>query len=117
MPAQRTYGRRSEVQPIRLMIVDDSIVARSVFQTILAPYPEFRIVAAASSAGQALARLDDTAVDVVLLDLAMPGMDGLTALPEVIRRGKGARVLVVSASAGQGADVCVRAMTLGAADT
>ncbi len=117
MPAQRTYGRRSEIQPIRLMIVDDSIVARSVFQTILAPYPEFRIVAAASSAGQALARLDDTAVDVVLLDLAMPGMDGLTALPEILRRGRGARVLVVSASAGEGADACVRAMTLGAADT
>ena len=54
---------------------------------------------------------------MVLLDLAMPGMDGLTALPEIIRRGRGARVLVVSAAAGQGADACIRAMTLGAADT
>jgi len=99
------------------MIVDDSIVARSVFQTILAPRPEFEIVATASSADQALVRLDETAVDVVLLDLAMPGMDGFTALPEIIRRGQGARVLVVSASAGAGAEACVRAMTLGAADT
>ncbi len=117
MPPLRTYGRRRELQPIRLMIVDDSIVARSVFQTILTPLPEFQIVATASNADQALAHLDRAAVDVVLLDLAMPGMDGLTALPEIIRRGRGAQVLVVSAAAGQGADACIRAMTLGAADT
>jgi two-component system chemotaxis response regulator CheB len=117
MPAQRTYGRRVDAQPIRLMIVDDSIVARSVFQTILAPHPEFVIVASASTADQALERLNATAVDIVLLDLAMPGMDGLTALPEIIRRGRGAQVLIVSASAGPGADACVRALTLGAADT
>ena len=113
----RTYGRRHEEQPIRLMIVDDSIVARSVFQTILQPLPEFQIVSTASNADQALALLDQSVVDVVLLDLAMPGIDGLTALPEIIRRGRGARVLVVSAAAGQGADACIRAMTLGAADT
>ncbi len=106
-----------EVRPIRLMIVDDSIVARSVFQTILSPLPEFEIVATASNADQALASLDRVTVDIVLLDLAMPGMDGFTALPEIVRRGRGARVLIVSASAGAGADACVRAMTLGAADT
>jgi len=117
MAVSPSYGRKTEVRPIRLMIVDDSIVARSVFQTILAPLPEFEIVATASNADQALARLDRATVDIVLLDLAMPGMDGLTALPEIVRRGRGARVLIVSASAGAGADTCVRAMTLGAADT
>jgi two-component system chemotaxis response regulator CheB len=99
------------------MLVDDSIVARSVVQAILAPHPRFRVVATASSADQALALLDRTAVDVVLLDLAMPGTDGLTALPEFVRRGRGARVVVVSSLTGAGADACVRAMTLGAADT
>jgi two-component system chemotaxis response regulator CheB len=99
------------------MVVDDSIVARSVFETMLAPFEDFRIVASASTADQALARLDATPVDIVLLDLAMPGMHGLTALPEIIRRGDGARVLIVSASAGDGAAECVRALTLGAADT
>ena len=117
MGAEFSHGRKSESLPIRLMVVDDSIVARSVFQTMLAPFADFHIVATASSADQALARLAETPVDIVLLDLAMPGMDGLTALPEIIRRGAGARVLVVSASAGEGADACVRALTLGAADT
>jgi two-component system, chemotaxis family, protein-glutamate methylesterase/glutaminase len=117
MPFSQFSRRKTDIRPIRLMIVDDSIVARSVFQTILAPLPEFEIVATASNADQALARLDRATVDIVLLDLAMPGMDGLTALPEIVRRGRGARVLIVSASAGVGADACVRAMTLGAADT
>jgi two-component system chemotaxis response regulator CheB len=117
MAVRQPYGRKAGARPIRLMIVDDSIVARSVFQTILAPHPEFQIVATASTADQALSQLDATTVDVVLLDLAMPGMDGFTALPEIIRRGEGARVLIVSASAGAGADACVRALTLGAADT
>ncbi len=97
------------------MLVDDSIVARSVIQSILAPHPRFQVVATASGAAQALAELDRTPVDVVLLDLAMPGMDGLTALPDFVRRG--ARVIVVSATAGKGADDCVRALTLGAVDT
>jgi two-component system chemotaxis response regulator CheB len=99
------------------MLVDDSIVARSVIQSILAPHPRFQVVATASGAAQALAALDRTAVDVVLLDLAMPGIDGLTALPEIVRRGRGARVIVVSASAGAGAADCIRALTLGAVDT
>jgi two-component system chemotaxis response regulator CheB len=117
MAAQHLYGRKTEPRPIRLMIVDDSIVARSVFQTILSEYSEFEIVATASTADQALARLDSARVDIVLLDLAMPGMDAFAALPEIIARGRGARVLIVSTSAGEGADACVRALTLGAADT
>ncbi|HET8612435.1 MAG TPA: chemotaxis protein CheB [Sphingomonas sp.] len=117
MGAPFAYGRHARTGRIRLMIVDDSIVARSVFNTILAPLPDFRIAATASTAEQALAELDRTTVDIVLLDVAMPGRDGLSALPEIIRRGRGARVLIVSASAGEGAEACVRAMTLGAADT
>lgn len=103
--------------PIRVMIVDDSIVARSILQSIVAPLPDFDVVATASTAEQAFATLDTMAVDVVILDLALPGMDGLTALPQILRRGRGARVVVVSAAAGRGADACVRALTLGAADT
>lgn len=117
MAASSSYGRRPDAAPVRLLIVDDSIVARSVFQAIIGPLPDFEIVAAVSTAEQALATLDRVTVDIVVLDLALPGMDGLTALPEILRRGAGARVLIVSASAGEGAEACVRALTLGAADT
>jgi two-component system chemotaxis response regulator CheB len=110
-------GRPRADRPIRLMLVDDSIVARSVITRILETRPEFEIVDTASNAEQALARLDRHELDIVLLDLEMPGMDGLTALPHLLERSRGARVLIVSSAAGEGAAATVKALTLGAADT
>lgn len=103
--------------PIRLMIVDDSIVARSILARMLEPLPEFEIVASVAGAEQALKRLDEARVDIILLDVAMPGTDGITALPEIIRRSHGARVLIVSSRADEGAAACLAALALGAADT
>lgn len=99
------------------MIVDDSLVARTVMGRMLEGRPDFVIVAFASSADHALALLDQTEVDIILLDLEMPGTDGLTALPDLLVRGKGARVLIVSSAAAEGAAATVRALALGAADT
>ena len=102
---------------IRLMIVDDSIVVRSIFARVLDAHPEFSVVASAATADQALERLNTVSVDIILLDLEMPGTDGLTALPLLLERSRGARVLIVSAAAADGADATVRALTLGAVDT
>ena len=69
------------------------------------------------SAGEALDALKVVRADVILLDVEMPGASGLEALPEIIRTGKGARVLIVSSMAEDGAETTVRALALGAADT
>jgi two-component system chemotaxis response regulator CheB len=103
-------------RPIRLLIVDDSAVARAVFSRMV-ERPEFELVATVPSAEAALAFLATERVDIILLDIEMPGQDGLTALPDLIEAGRGARVLIVSSSAEQGAEASIRAMTLGAADT
>lgn len=103
--------------PIRLMIVDDSIVARTVISRILEANPAFEVVALAGDGREALALLDTIWVDIILLDVEMPGLDGLTALPEMIARGRGAHILVVSSAAGDGAAASIRALTLGATDT
>ena len=104
-------------RPIRLMIVDDSLVARTVMARIIAARPEFELVATASHAAQALALLKQAAVDIILLDVEMPGMDGLSALPDLLALGDGARVLMVSTSTADGAAATMRALTQGAADT
>jgi two-component system chemotaxis response regulator CheB len=65
----------------------------------------------------ALAFLARDVVDVILLDVALPGIDGLTALPDLLRAGQGARIVVVSSSAGEGGATAVQALALGAADT
>ncbi|WP_156678412.1 chemotaxis-specific protein-glutamate methyltransferase CheB [Sphingomonas profundi] len=99
------------------MIVDDSLVARTVMSRIFAGRTDFTVVAAAANVAQALHLLAATTVDIILLDVQMPGTDGLSALPELLARSRGARVLVVSSSTGAGAGASVRALTLGAADT
>ena len=99
------------------MIVDDSAVARSVLSRMLAPFADFEVVAQAASAEEAVGLLGRHKVDVVLLDLDMPGSSGLDALPEILDKGDGARVLVVSSSTESGSEAAVKALALGAADT
>jgi two-component system chemotaxis response regulator CheB len=99
------------------MIVDDSAVARSVLARMLAPFADFEVVAAAASAEEAVGLLGRHKVDVVLLDLDMPGSGGLEALPAIIDKGAGARVLVVSSTTESGSEAAVKALALGAADT
>ena len=107
----------AQQEPIRLMIVDDSTVARAVLGRMVAAEPDFEVVALAGNAAEALDALRSVRVDIVLLDVEMPGTSGLDALPEVLRAGKGASVLVVSSMAEDGAEVTVRALAQGAADT
>jgi two-component system, chemotaxis family, protein-glutamate methylesterase/glutaminase len=105
------------IRPIRLLIVDDSAVARAVFTRMVGERPEFEIAATVASADAALAHIKRDRVDIVVLDIEMPGQDGLSALPGLLEAGRGARVLIVSSSAEQGAAASIQAMTLGAADT
>jgi two-component system chemotaxis response regulator CheB len=108
----------SRVVPrLKLMIVDDSQVARAVLSRMLAAFDDFEIVATAGDAGEALRLLPATAVDIVLLDVEMPGESGLEALPEIVRLGRGARVLIVSSFCDGDADAAVRALAPGAAET
>ncbi|MEA3054215.1 MAG: two-component system, chemotaxis family, protein-glutamate methylesterase/glutaminase [Sphingomonadales bacterium] len=103
--------------PLRLMIVDDSQVARAVISRMLAAFADFQIVATASDAGEALRLLPRTEVDIVLLDLEMPGESGLEALPEIVRQGRGARVLIVSSFCDGGVEAAVQALGAGVAET
>ena len=99
------------------MIVDDSPIARAVLSRMLSAHRDFEIVALAANAGEALDALKSIRVDIVLLDVEMPGTSGLQALPEILRRGHGARVLIVSSICEDGAEATVKALALGAADT
>ncbi len=110
-------GGPAGARPIALMIVDDSPIARAVLSRMLSAYKEFEVVALAGNAEEALETLKATPVDIVLLDVEMPGTTGLQALPEILKHGKGARVIIVSSLAEDGAASTIQALALGAADT
>jgi two-component system, chemotaxis family, protein-glutamate methylesterase/glutaminase len=103
--------------PARVLIVDDSVVARSVIGRMIEGTRNFVVAGAVSDAQAALAYLARHEVEIILLDIEMPGIDGLTALPDLLAAGKGAKVLIVSSSAEEGAAATVQALALGAADT
>jgi two-component system chemotaxis response regulator CheB len=99
------------------MIVDDSPIARAVLSRMLGTHKDFEVVAQAGNAEEALSALRSVMVDTILLDVEMPGTSGLDALPRILERGAGARVLIVSSLCESGAEASVRALALGATDT
>src|SRR5688572_7700730 len=104
-------------RPIKLMIVDDSMVARAVLSRMIDADGNFEIAAIAGTAEDAIEALGQVMVDIVLLDLEMPGVGGLKALPRILEAAKGAKVLIVSSLAEDGAEETVAALALGAHDT
>jgi DNA-binding NarL/FixJ family response regulator len=82
--------------PIRLLIADDHPDVRDGLSGILEGDADFEVLGQAADGAQAVDLAERLAPDVVLMDLRMPGMDGLGAIAELARRGNGARVLVLT---------------------
>lgn len=116
MPAYNPWPP-SVAAPIRVMLVDDSVVARSIFARVLGNHDGIEIVCEAADSYHAVAQLDDIDVDIILLDIEMPKRSGLDALPDILAKAKGARILVVSAFAEENGPAAVQALSLGACDT
>jgi two-component system chemotaxis response regulator CheB len=122
---ERALARSRDRQPgppptrrrIRLMIVDDSTVARAVLSRMVESDPAFEITAVAGTGEDAIEALAQCRVDIVILDLEMPGAGGLKSIPRIIAAAGGAKVMIVSSLADEGAEHSVTALALGAADT
>ena len=82
--------------PIRLLIADDHPVVRDGLSGIFESDPGFEVLGQAADGAQAVDLAERLGPDVVLMDLRMPGTDGLGAIAEIARRGLAARVLVLT---------------------
>jgi len=82
---------------IRILIVDDHPVVREGLMAVLEGIPDIRVVGTAQSAEEALAAMKTVRPDIVLLDLELPGMSGIDAIPRVIAGGDHVRVIVLTA--------------------
>lgn len=102
--------------PIKVMIVDDSPTIRSYISRAISKDNSFEIVACAENGNIALSMIKSMAVDVIILDIEMPEMDGLTALPLLLKASPKTKVLMVSALTKQGAAISLKALSLGASD-
>ncbi len=103
--------------PFRVMVVDDSAVIRGLVTRILEAENDILVVASVGDGSRALKALEnDPSIEVVLLDIEMPVMDGLTTLPRLLEIDPNIKVVMSSTLTLQNADVSMRAMSMGAAD-
>jgi two-component system chemotaxis response regulator CheB len=102
--------------PHRVMVVDDSAVIRGLLSRALEGDPELRVVASVGDGQMAINALSRQGIDVIVLDIEMPVMDGLTAIPKLIAIDPAVKIIMASTLTLRGAEVSMKALQSGAAD-
>ena len=87
-------GAATGSTPIRVLVVDDSHVIRGLLTRSLDSDPGIKVVATASNGKAAIDEVTKTEIDVVVLDIEMPVMDGMTALPQLLAARPGMQVIM-----------------------
>jgi len=101
---------------LRVMLVDDSAVIRSITRRWLTAEPDLEVVASCANGLHAVRKIKMVQPDVVVLDIEMPEMDGLTALPELLKLMPDVKVIMSSTLTQRNAGISFKALSLGAAD-
>jgi two-component system, chemotaxis family, protein-glutamate methylesterase/glutaminase len=102
--------------PIRVLVVDDTLTYRSIMSKVVQAMPELQLVDTANNGQIALDKMAKTPVDLVLLDVEMPVMDGITTLQHIRQKHPKTHVVFVSAVNRSAADMTIRALQMGALD-
>ena len=100
----------------RILIVDDSAVMRSLLRTVISSDPTLEVAGTAADGASALRAVESIRPDLILLDVEMPGLDGLETLRTLRGRSDRTPVVMVSAVTHRGARVTVDALACGASD-
>lgn len=110
--------KEAVAEPIRVLLADDSAVVRGMLTRMLEADPEIVVVASVGDGQMAVRSVERLGnVEVVVLDLEMPRMDGLTALPELMRADPNLQLIIASSLTLRNADISLKALAAGAKDT
>lgn len=105
------FGRK-----VRVLIADDSAVMRSLLRMVFETTPAVEVVAAAATGTEALAEFSRVSPDLVLLDIEMPGMNGLDVLSAIREQSRRVPVIMCSTLTLRGAQITIEALSRGATD-
>ena len=115
-PPEAAPKGASGTTPIRVMVVDDSAVIRGLITRALEADPDIQVVSTVGNGQIAIGQLGRTDVDVVVLDIEMPVMDGITALPKLVEAAPDVKIIMASTLTQRNAQVSLEALQKGAAD-
>src|SRR5437773_6173443 len=101
---------------LRVMIVDDAVVVRGLVSRWVNEEPDLKIVGSLRTGREAVDQVLRHNPDVVVLDIEMPDLDGLEALPLLLEKKRDLVVIMASTLTRRNAEVSLRALSLGAAD-
>src|SRR6202048_923257 len=102
--------------PIRVMIVDDAVVVRGLVSRWSEEEPGLAVAASVRTGRDAVAQIERVNPDVVVLDVEMPELDGISALPLLLEKKRDLVVIMASTVTRRNAEISLRALALGAAD-
>lgn len=111
-----SFNTSAPPDPIRVMVVDDSAVIRGLLTRTLETDPAIEVVVTVADGQMAVNALQRNDLDVIVLDIEMPVMDGLTALPKLIAIDASIKVVMASTLTHKNAEISLRALQAGAAD-
>lgn len=100
----------------RVLIVDDSAVARGIIKKILEEEPGIEVVATAPNGEQAIKVAEKVKPNLIILDIEMPVMDGMAALPRLLELDDELKVIIASGLADRAARFSLEALRIGASD-
>ena len=114
--ASDPFAGRLQSDPVRAMIVEDSIVVRGLLARWLEAGGDIRVVASVGNGAQALDKAKECRAEVVILDIDMPVMDGIEALPKLLALEPNLKIVMSSTLTLRNAQISLKALSLGASD-
>ncbi len=106
----------SRYEPLRVMVVDDSVVIRGLISRWIDAEPDMKVVGSLRTGLDAVNQVERISPDVAILDIEMPDLDGISALPQLLAKKRNLVVIMASTLTRRNAEISFKAMSLGAAD-
>jgi two-component system chemotaxis response regulator CheB len=103
-------------EPLRVMVVDDSVVIRGLISRWIDAEPDMTVAASLRTGLDAVNQVERINPDVAVLDIEMPDLDGISALPQLLAKKRNLIVLMASTLTRRNAEISFKALSLGAAD-
>src|SRR6201986_4941388 len=103
-------------EPLRVMVVDDSVVIRGLISRWIEAEPDMVVAASLRTGLEAVNQLERINPDVAVLDIEMPELDGISALPKLLAKKRDLIVIMASTLPRRNAEISFKALSLGASD-